>query len=204
MLPNLPAADVPDGPDEAPMWRSRRARSATPPKFDLQAQGAFRTRRSARPDGFRTRRESLRRALRLSEGRAGAAGTRAWRFHARSAHRAHSATPKSTRRLLVRDEAMFGTGQLPKFKDDLFAPSPATRLLEYRSSTFQRLRSDTFVGHELQSFGPSLAHPHRRSAADELCARGNSRRSRSCRCASPPTRRASAPRRARRGGTRAA
>ena len=60
--------------------------------------------------------------------------------------------------LLVRDEAMFGTGQLPKFAEDLFF-------------THARRRP--------------LAHPDRRSAADQSGARGNPRRRRSCRCALP-------------------
>ena len=77
--------------------------------------------------------------------------------------------------LLVRDEAVFGTGQLPKFADDLFRTTDGL-----------------------------LAHPDRRGAADQSRRRRDPRRRRRCRCASPPGRRASAPRRARPARTRAA
>ena len=88
--------------------------------FTFDAQGAFRPRREARPDGFRDRREAVGRALRRSR----RASWRGW--SGRSAQfmldlqtGEHGYTEVQPP-LLVRDEAMFGTGQLPKFGDDLF------------------------------------------------------------------------------------
>ena len=52
----------------------------------LCAQAAFRSRRSARPDGFRDRGEAFRRALRGLEERSRAARARARAVHARPAH----------------------------------------------------------------------------------------------------------------------
>ena len=41
--------------------------------------------------------------------------------------------PRSTRRLLVRDDAMFGTAQLPKFRQDQFAVG-TTEVIEFGDS----------------------------------------------------------------------
>ena len=51
-----------------------------------RAQGSCRARRGTRHDGFRARRESVRRALRLSERRIGEAQSRAGELHARQPH----------------------------------------------------------------------------------------------------------------------
>ena len=70
VMPNLPKDDVPAGEDESdnveyfgPNGNAATAAEARPPKpsFSLQAEGAFRDRRSARHDGFRGRREDFRR-----------------------------------------------------------------------------------------------------------------------------------------------
>ena len=69
---------------------------------------------------FAARRKAVGGALCRAEGRAGAARTGARAVHARPAHAASSATPRWRRRYLVRDETAFGTGQLPKFAEDMF------------------------------------------------------------------------------------
>ena len=50
-LPNLPAPDVPDGPDESANIEIRRV--GDPPAFRFRAAAARRDRRKARADGFR-------------------------------------------------------------------------------------------------------------------------------------------------------
>ena len=95
-IPNLPLDDVPDGRRRARQCRASPLRSEA--RLRLRAEAAFRARRGARPDGFRDRREALRRALRGAEGRARAAGARARPVHARPAHRPSTATPRSARR----------------------------------------------------------------------------------------------------------
>ena len=76
--------------------------------------------------------------------------------HARPAHRRARLHRGRRRRFLVRDTALFGTGQLPKFAEDLF---------QHRA-------------------GP-LADPDRRSAADQPGGRRDHRRGQRCPGASP-------------------
>ena len=76
--------------------------------------------------------------------------------------------------LLVRDETLFGTGQLPKFAEDLFRTTTGFWLI------------------------PTAEVPLTNLVADEILDEA------SCRCASPPGPRASAPRPARPARTRAA
>ena len=66
-IPNLPAADVPDGKDENDNVEVRRARFGTQPGVN-DAQPAFRDRRGAGPDGFRGGGAHVGRALRRVEG----------------------------------------------------------------------------------------------------------------------------------------
>ena len=124
--------------------------------------------------------------------------------------------------LLVRDETMFGTGQLRKFRDDQFSSfsrrssmrgnrtnSPkasCARCKLRRQRTSSCKRSDRCGCHSSkchQSRAP-LAHPHRRSPADQSRPRIHRRRSATADALSPPARRASAPKRAPRARTRAA
>ena len=92
--------------------------------------------------------------------------------------------------LLVRDEAMFGTAQLPKFEDDQFSRGRYDRLRCWlRRAQFARhpkvrsrmagsiRRADQRTTDERQS-KEALAHPHRRSAADQSRPRIHRRRSR--------------------------
>ena len=144
-------------------------------RLRLHAEAAFRARRSARPDGFRDRGETVRRALRRAEEGPGAAGARARPVHARRAHgraRLHrgQSAAAGARRGDVRHRA---------------AAEVCARISSAPSDGF-------------------LADPHRRSLADQSRPRVHRRRRRSCRCASPPARRASAPKRARPARTRAA
>ena len=122
-IPNLPAADVPDGKDENDNVEIRRHRRAAGISRQLQAEGAFRDRRGARPDGFRGGGENVGRALRRAEGRAGAAGAGAGQFML-DLHTGEHGYTEVNPPLLVRDEAMFGTAQLPKFADDQFMARP--------------------------------------------------------------------------------
>lgn len=114
-IPNLPAADVPEGEDEAQnveiaRWGEPRVFDFTPqehadfaPALGLDFESAAKI-SGARFAVLRSGIARLNRALGQfmldHQGREGYAET---------------APP-----LLVRDEAMFGTGQLPKFRDDQF------------------------------------------------------------------------------------
>ena len=115
-LPNIPAADVPEGEDESSNVELKRW--GTPRAFDFAARDHA----------------DIGPALGLDfEGGALLSGARftALRGQAARLHRALGQYMLDTQSmangyeetappLLVRDEAMFGTGQLPKFADDLF------------------------------------------------------------------------------------
>ncbi len=115
-LPNLPAADVPDGADEAgnveiKRWGEPRAFDFTPqdhadfgPALGLDFESAARM-SGARFTALRGSMARLHRALAqfMLDRQSGASGY-------------EEVNPP----VLVRDEALLGTGQLPKFAEDLF------------------------------------------------------------------------------------
>ena len=117
-LPNLPSADAPDGDDESANFERLRMRE--PPKFDFEPKdhvaigeglGLMDFAAAARMSGARF--VVLRGALALLE-RALAA------YMLDLLTTGHGYTEMSVPHL-VRGDAAFGTGQLPKFADDLFA-----------------------------------------------------------------------------------
>jgi seryl-tRNA synthetase len=123
VLPNVPLADVPFGKDEHDnvevrrfgddLIASRRPRMGNKPKehFEIgEALGMMDFERAARLSGarFTVLRGQLARLER-------AIGQFMLDLHTTEHGYTEMQVP-----LLVRDEAMFGTGQLPKFKDDLF------------------------------------------------------------------------------------
>ena len=211
-IPNLPLDEVPDGKDEHDNVEHHHIRGEA--RLRLRAQAAFRSRRSARADGFRDRGETLRRALR-------GVAIRAWRgSNARSGSscsmciRSEHGYTEVDPPLLVRDDAMFGTAQLPKFEDDQFLTAVSTAMIQEtgRSADISRKRHDR--ARRLREYDvrddivdccrTALAHPHRRSAAHQSRARIQSRRRQAAAALHRAARRASAPRRAPPARTRAA
>ncbi len=76
--------------------------------------------------------------------------------------------------LLVRDDAMFGTAQLPKFRDDQFSVTAGRQIGSGQlGPTAEAADADCRL----------LAHPHRRSAAHQSRARIHPRRSAIAACA---------------------
>jgi seryl-tRNA synthetase len=157
-LPNLPAPEVPDGPDETANKELRR--HAEPPRFNFDPLaheaigdklGLMDFPRAARLSGSRfvVLKGNLARLER-------AIGQFMLDLHTREFGYTEIAPP-----YLVREETAYGTGNLPKAAEDMFCTTNGLWLA--RSSTRRR-----------------------------------------CRCASPPGRRASARRRARRARTPAA
>ncbi len=117
-IPNLPHASVPVGRDSAdnPVVKTWRE----PPRFDFEAKphwdigtrlGILDFERAAKITGAR---------FPLYLGAGARAGARADQLHAGRAHRASTATRKSFRRSSSTGQSMTGTGQLPKFEEDLF------------------------------------------------------------------------------------
>jgi seryl-tRNA synthetase len=116
-LPNLPAADVPDGPDETANRVLRRY--GEPPHFDFspfshdaigERLGMMDFARAGKLSGSRF--VVLRGALARLE--------RALGQFMLDLHTAEFGYTEVSPPLLVRDEAVFGVGQLPKFAEDLF------------------------------------------------------------------------------------
>ena len=118
-LPNLLHDSVPDGRDESANVEVRRW--GEPRELRLHAARPRRARRAPARARLRGRRPHLRRALR----RACAARSRGciarWRSSCSICTRASTATPRSTCPTWCNAAALTGTGQLPKFEQDLFA-----------------------------------------------------------------------------------
>ena len=116
-LPNLPAGDVPDGPDESANVELRRV--GAPPEFAFEprdhvaigeALGMMDFAAASKLSGARF--VVLNDALARLE--------RALAAFMLDLHTAGFGYTETSTPLLVRDEALFGTGQLPKFAEDLF------------------------------------------------------------------------------------
>ncbi|MDR3435997.1 serine--tRNA ligase [Telmatospirillum sp.] len=116
-IPNLPSDDIPDGPDETANVELRRI--GTPPKFDFAPQehdaigeklGMMDFQTAAKLSGARF--VVLKDKLARLERALGA-------FMLDLQTGEHGYTEVNPP-LMVRDEALYGTGQLPKFGEDLF------------------------------------------------------------------------------------
>ncbi|MBV9990264.1 MAG: serine--tRNA ligase [Alphaproteobacteria bacterium] len=122
-LPNIPVAEVPDGTDEsgnvevlARAWGSRPAMNAAAEHFDLgEALGMMDFERAAKVSGARF--VYLKGALARLERALGA--------FMLDTHTGLFGYTEMVPPLMVRDDAAFGTGQLPKFEEDLFQTATA-------------------------------------------------------------------------------
>ena len=122
VLPNLPAADAPDGADEnanVPMparaFGEPRKLANARQHFEIgEALGQMDFERAAKVSGARF--VYLKADLARLE--------RAIAAFMLDTHTEKFGYTEVSPPVLVRDEAMFGTGQLPKFEDDLFATYP--------------------------------------------------------------------------------
>jgi seryl-tRNA synthetase len=116
-LPNLPAPDAPDGPDESANRELRRV--GTPPSFDFPPL-------SHEAIGEKLGLMDFGRAVRLSGSRFVVLKGQLARLERALAqfmldlHTSEFGYVEVAPPLLVRDEALFGTGQLPKFAEDQF------------------------------------------------------------------------------------
>ena len=117
-IPNLPLDDVPDGKDENDNVEHHRFGAKR--DYAFRAEAAFRTWRGARPNGFRDRGQaSGARFVVLKKGLARL--ERALGQFMLDVHTSEHGYTEVSPPLLVRDEVMFGTAQLPKFRDDQFS-----------------------------------------------------------------------------------
>jgi len=140
-IPNLPAADVPDGPDETAnveehRWGTPRSFDFTPQDhadfgpalgLDFEAAAAMSGARFAALRGGMAR---LHRAIAqfMLDRQTGANGY-------------EEVNPP----LLVRDDAVFGTGQLPKFAEDLFRTTTGHWLIPTAEVSLTNIVRDKFL-----------------------------------------------------------
>ena len=116
-LPNLPLDDVPDGADEASNLELRRV--GTPPAFDFQPKEHWELGEAMGAMDFET-------AAKLSGSRFVVLSGALIRVHRALAqfmldtHVDENGLTEVWTPVLVRDEAMLGTGQLPKFAEDSY------------------------------------------------------------------------------------
>ncbi|MCH7487724.1 MAG: serine--tRNA ligase [Proteobacteria bacterium] len=154
VIPNLPAADVPDGPDAAANLEVRRWGNA--PALDFQprehfeigeALGQMDFERAARMSGARF--VILRGALARME--------RALAAFMLDLHTSEHGYTEINPPALVRDEAVFGTGQLPKFGDDLFQTKKIDieALNEHVSSVVDPWEKARMDGLDLEKLSPA-------------------------------------------------
>ncbi|WP_448206518.1 serine--tRNA ligase [Azospirillum sp. sgz302134] len=115
-IPNLPADDVPDGPDETAnveirRWGEPKSIANAKQHFELgEALGLMDFEAAARMSGARF--TVLKGGLARLE--------RALADFMLDVHTAEHGYTEIAPPLMVRDNALFGTGQLPKFEEDLF------------------------------------------------------------------------------------
>ena len=201
-IPNLPLDEVPDGKDEKDNverhhFGAKRDYAFTPKQhFDLgEALGQMDFEAAAKLSGARF--VVLKKGLARLE--------RALGQFMLDVHTGEHGYAEVNPPLMVRGWTMFGTAQLPKFENDQYlamAKITSAEAVGAFTSEVDVWRSVT--SDEQVAFERYLAHPHRRSPPNESRPRIHHRRSANSRCDSPPARRVSAPKQARREETRAA
>ena len=205
VIPNVPFDDVPVGPDEhanveKSRWGTRPTLNDAKEHYELgEALGMMDFETAAKLSGSRF--VVLKKGLARME--------RALGQFMLDLHTTEHGYEEIQPPLLVRDEVMFGTGQLPKFGGgSCSSTSRATIRRDARSSlsglrfasrwqmdkrrrVIGRRRSDrsrqlcrATLERGVREGGSSLAHPHRRSPADQSRPRVRSSRKKPCRSAS--------------------
>ncbi len=138
-IPNLPMADVPDGADEHDNVEIRR--HGTPPVFDFAAREHFEL--PAVEAGF-----DFAAAARLSGARFTVMRGVVARLHRALAqfmldvHINDNGLIETATPVMVRDTAMYGTGQLPKFGDDSYRTTDGWWLIPTSEVTLTNLVAD--------------------------------------------------------------
>jgi len=119
--PQFPAAMFPTAPTKNPIEIRRFGRN-------LRSLSSQRSTSSSRKSGqmISKRRPAYRARAFVVLKRGWRGSTRHRPIHARTCTRSNSANVEMSPPYLVRDQAMFGTGQLPKFADDLFHTTTTT------------------------------------------------------------------------------
>jgi seryl-tRNA synthetase len=142
-IPNTPANDVPVGLDEKANVELRKV--GTPPKFDFQPKEHFELGEALGLMDFET-------AAKLSGSRfvvlkgALARLERALSQFMLDLHTSEHGYTEVNPPLLVRDDSMFGTAQLPKFKDDQFLATRSVSIDEAANTLVNFVVEERFKG----------------------------------------------------------
>lgn len=158
-LPNAPLEDIPDGNDEADNVEINRW--GTPPEFDFEPIEHYDLPSVKSGMDFET-------AAKLSGARFVVMSGAIARLHRALAqfmldtHTGENGLTEVNTPVLVRDEAMLGTGQLPKFAEDSYQTTNGWWLIPTSEVTLTNIVSDTIVE---ESYLP------RRYTAHSLCFR---------------------------------
>lgn len=143
-IPNLPAADVPDGADEAANAEVRRW--GTPATFAFEARDHVDL---GAPLGLDFEIAGLLSGTRFAVLRGQIARLeRALGQFMLDLHTAQHGYTEVNVPVLVRDRALYGTGQLPKFKDDLFRTSDDFWLIPTAEVYLTNLVNDQIIDSE--------------------------------------------------------
>ncbi len=143
-IPNLPAEDVPDGPDETAnqeirRWGEPRAIPGARQHYELgEALGLMDFEAAARMSGARF--TVLKGALARLE--------RALSDFMLDVHTGEHGYTEVAPPLMVRDTALYGTGQLPKFEEDLFRTGTDHFLIPTSEVPLTNLVNDQIVAAE--------------------------------------------------------
>ncbi|RED12858.1 serine--tRNA ligase [Pontivivens insulae] len=158
-IPNVPYEDVPEGADEADNVELHRR--GTPPSFDFKPLEHYDIPAVKPGLDFET-------AAKLSGSRFVVMSGAVARVHRALAqfmldtHVEQNGLAETNTPVLVRDEAMLGTGQLPKFAEDSYQTTNGWWLIPTAEVTLTNIVSDTIID---ESYLP------RRYAAHTLCFR---------------------------------
>jgi len=157
VIPNLPAEDVPDGADESANVPVTSRAFGTPPginnpkqHFEIgEALGQMDFERAAKVSGARF--VYLKGDLAKLERALGA--------FMLDTHTQKFGYTEVNPPVLVRDNAMFGTGQLPKFEEDLFATDKGS----FAQRNLRQLAQDAskLIAQEIETVGAALAEMQR-------------------------------------------
>jgi seryl-tRNA synthetase len=140
-IPNLPAADVPEGPDEEANVEQHRW--GTPPRFDFEPRehADF-----AGPLGLAFEAAAAISGARFAVLKGGVARLQRALGAFMLDHQTAAGFTEVVPPLLVRDEAMFGTGQLPKFAEDLFRTTDGRWLIPTAEVSLTNLVRERILG----------------------------------------------------------
>ena len=143
VIPNLPAADVPDGKDEKDNVEVRR--HGTPPKLSFTPKHHFELGEALGMMDFETAAKLSGARFVVLKGKLARLERALAQFmldlHTGPAEGQLGGYTEVNPPFMVRDDAMFGTGQLPKFADDLFKTSRSAALDELGDELEQELRA---------------------------------------------------------------